>query len=117
MENTFPEKGTIEILRSSQPEFSDPRFNELLMKRIVDERNRKIRVGFWINYSLISISIGLIIFLVGRAFLTDPPVALENYDQAVGPAGYRFADYGYFVIPLVILVAFKKVFDARASLR
>lgn len=118
MENAFREKGTMEILQSSQVVLSDPQFNELLMKRITAERNRKIKIRFWINYSLIAISIGLIIFLVGRIFVIDPPIIIKNHNQAIGgPGGSLIADYGYFVLPLVILILAKKLFDARLRWR
>ena len=113
MENGSWEKGTIEILRNSQAELSNPQFNELLMKRIADERNRALKTKFWLNYSLIATSISLIIFLIVRAFIIDPPVNIENYDQAI--AGPGLSGYGFFILPLIVLIGFKKLFEARIS--
>jgi len=113
MENGSLEKGTIGILRNSQPELSNPQFNELLMKRIADERNRKIKIRFWLNYVLMAASISGIIFLIVRAFVLNPPVNIENNDQAI--AGPGLAGYGFFIVPLIVLVLFKKLLDTRAS--
>jgi hypothetical protein len=115
MENAFPEKGTIEILRNSEPEFSSPDFNEQLMKRIVDERNWRIRMKFWLNYSIIAIAISVIIFLIIRALLIAPPFINETPHPPIGGSG--FGDYGFFVLPLVALYFLKKLFDRRIKWR
>jgi len=118
MENAFPEKGTMDILRCSQPELSDPMFNETLMKKIVEERNKKIKTRLWINYCLITASVCLIIFLIGRTFLIAPPIVVEDNDQAVvGSVRSMIADYGYLILPLFVLVAFKKLLDYSAKRR
>ena len=111
MENGYLEKGTSEILHNSQPELSDPQFTELLMKKIIAERNGKIRLQFWLNYSLVAMSISLLIFLLVRAFITNPPVFVENQDRVV--AGQGLTGYGFFIFPLLALLLFKKLLDMR----
>ena len=113
MENASLEKGTIEILHNSKPELTDPQFTELLMKRIAEERNGRIHVQFWLNYSLIAAAISLIIFLIVRAFINNPPVIFENHDRAI--AGADLTGYGFFIAPLVALFLIKKLFDLRLN--
>jgi len=113
MENSFPEKGTIEILHNSKPELSDPQFTELLMKRIADERNKKIKIQFWLNYGLAAMAISLIIFFIGRSIILDLPVVNGGHD-GLDVGGSFFSDYWYFFLPLIGLVILKKLVNSRS---
>ncbi len=119
MENMQPEKGTCEILQHSRLELNDPRFNDLLAKRIVGERNRKIKLRFYFSYSLIAVSLGLIIFLIASSLNFDSSAFTNTadniYQQAVNTKDGNglINEYGFFIFPLLVLLVFKKLVDSR----
>ncbi len=93
-----------------------------MLDNLSKARNQKIKFQLRLNYSLIFLSIGLIIFLLIRSVILNPPVVTANPGNIYTPGlngngSAGFADYGYFILPLIILLVFKKLIDARARYR
>jgi hypothetical protein len=112
MEDHQIQKGTSEILRNSRLELNDPGFTDLLMKRIERERDRKIRLQLRLSYSLITAAIGLLVFLLVWSINPDGfRVIIETINNPDSSA--LVTESGYFILPLLILLVFKKFLDSR----
>ncbi len=111
MENAQPEKGTSYILHNSRLELNDPGFSKIVLQKIQQERNRKIKIQLWIRYSLIMVSLLLVLLFVilsSNIDLGQFSSLLSNEDSA-----QLQGLFGYFILPLLLLLGFKRLLDTR----
>lgn len=111
MENAQPEKGTSYILHNSRLELSDPGFSKIVLQKIQQERNRKIKFQLWIRYSLIMASLLLILLFAILSSNIDLGgfTALVSKEDAVQLQEI----FGYFILPVLLLLGFKRLLDTR----
>lgn len=121
IENTNIDRVMKDMLADSCLELSHPDFNRLIMKKILLEKQRKIKRQILMSGILLGIVIEGFTFFMIR---TQHPLNINTFNLGfrihtfvheilinVDKSGGWFIENTYFILPLIVIIVFKKIIE------